>query len=75
MNLQNRISAWLPESLNPAFVKELRLNLRSGTTRNMAIALLFTEGLVLFIYFLLGDFPNKRDLPEMLFSFYLFVFI
>lgn len=75
MNLQNRISAWLPESLNPVFVKELRLNLRSGTTRNMAIALLFTEGLVLFIYFLLGDFPNKRDLPEMLFSFYLFVFI
>lgn len=75
MNLQNRISAWLPESLNPVCVKELRLNLRSGTTRNMAIALLFTEGLVLFIYFLLGDFPNKRDLPEMLFSFYLFVFI
>lgn len=75
MNLQNRISAWLPESLNPVFVKELRQNLRSGTTRNMAIALLFTEGLVLFIYFLLGDFPNKRDLPEMLFSFYLFVFI
>ena len=75
MNLQNRISAWLPESLNPVFVKELRLNLRSGTTRNMAIALLFTEGLVLFIYFLLGDFPNKRDLPEMLFSFYFFVFI
>lgn len=75
MNLQNRISAWLPESLNPVFVKELRLNLRSGTTRNMAIALLFTEGLVLFIYFLLGKFPNKRDLPEMLFSFYLFVFI
>lgn len=75
MNLQNRISAWLPESLNPVFVKELRQNLRSGTTRNMAIALLFTEGLVLFIYFLFGDFPNKRDLPEMLFSFYLFVFI
>lgn len=75
MNLQNRISAWLPESLNPVFVKELRQNLRSSTTRNMAIALLFTEGLVLFIYFLLGDFPNKRDLPEMLFSFYLFVFI
>lgn len=75
MNLENRISAWLPESLNPVFVKELRLNLRSGTTRNMAIALLFTEGLVLFIYFLLGDFPNKRDLPEMLFSFYFFVFI
>lgn len=75
MNLQNRISAWLPESLNPVFVKELRQNLRSGTTRNMAIALLFTEGLVLFIYFLLGNFPNKRDLSEMLFSFYFFVFI
>lgn len=75
MNLQNRISAWLPESLNPVFVKELRQNLRSGTTRNMAIALLFTEGLVVFIYFLLGNFPNKRDLSEMLFSFYFFVFI
>lgn len=75
MNLQNRISAWLPESLNPVFVKELRQNLRSGTTRNMAIALLFTEGLVLFIYFLLENFPNKRDLSEMLFSFYFFVFI
>lgn len=75
MNLENRISAWLPESLNPVFVKELRQNLRSGTTRNMAIALLFTEGLVLFIYFLLGNFPNKRDLSEMLFSFYFFVFI
>ena len=75
MNLENRISAWLPESLNPVFVKELRQNLRSSTTRNMAIALLFTEGLVSFIYFLLGNFPNKRDLSEMLFSFYFFVFI
>ena len=75
MNLQNRISAWLPESLNPVFVKELRLNLRSGTTRNMAIALLFTEGLVSFIYLFFGNSPDNRDLPEMLFSFYFFVFI
>lgn len=75
MNLQNRISAWLPESLNPVFVKELRQNLRSGTTRNMAIALLFTEAVILFISFFFGDFPNERDLPGMLFSFYFFVFI
>lgn len=75
MNLENRISAWLPESLNPVFVKELRQNLRSGTTRNMAIALLFTEGLVSFIYLFFGNSPDNRDLPEMLFSFYLFVFI
>lgn len=75
MNLQNRISAWLPESLNPVFVKELRQNLRSGTTRNMAIALLFTEAVILFISFFFGDFPNERDLPGMLFSFYFFVFM
>ncbi len=75
MNLENRISAWLPESLNPVFVKELRQNLRSSTTRNMAIALLFTEGLVSFIYLFFGNSPDNRDLPEMLFSFYLFVFI
>ena len=75
MNLQNRISAWLPESLNPVFVKELRQNLRSSTTRNMAIALLFTEGLVSFIYLFFGNSPDNRDLPEMLFSFYFFVFI
>lgn len=75
MNLENRISAWLPESLNPVFVKELRQNLRSSTTRNMAIALLFTEGLVSFIYLFFGNSPDNRDLPEMLFSFYFFVFI
>ena len=75
MNLENRISAWLPESLNPVFVKELRQNIRSSTTRNMAIALLFTEGLVSFIYLFFGDSPDNRDLPEMLFSFYFFVFI
>ena len=75
MNLENRISAWLPESLNPVFVKELRQNLRSSTTSNMAIALLFTEGLVSFIYLFFGNSPDNRDLPEMLFSFYFFVFI